>query len=149
MLKNKVPNHLAIILDGNGRWAKSKGLVRSIGHKVGANTAKDIISYVFDKEVKVLSLFCFSTEKYKIPHKTKHVINMQPIKLKTILSRENVFFLLELKNSKLAYFLASSELLKEFKKEAPRSISLLFSSNSSITNLLPHMAQYTSFSPYA
>ena len=47
MLKNKVPNHLAIILDGNGRWAKSKGLVRSIGHKVGANTAKDIISYVF------------------------------------------------------------------------------------------------------
>ena len=65
MLKNKVPNHLAIILDGNGRWAKSKGLVRSIGHKVGANTAKDIISYVFDKDVKVLSLFCFSTENWK------------------------------------------------------------------------------------
>ena len=65
MLKNKVPNHLAIILDGNGRWAKSKGLVRSIGHKVGAKTAKDIISYVFDKDVKVLSLFCFSTENWK------------------------------------------------------------------------------------
>ena len=65
MLKNKVPNHLAIILDGNGRWAKSKGLVRSIGHKVGANIAKDIISYVFDKDVKVLSLFCFSTENWK------------------------------------------------------------------------------------
>ena len=46
-----MPNHLAIILDGNGRWAKSKGLVRSIGHKVGAKTAKDIISYVFDKDV--------------------------------------------------------------------------------------------------
>ena len=42
MLKNKVPNHLAIILDGNGRWAKSKGLVRSIGHKVGAKTAKAV-----------------------------------------------------------------------------------------------------------
>ena len=65
MLKNKVPYHLAIILDGNGRWAKSKGLVRSIGHKVGAKTAKDIISYVFDKDVKVLSLFCFSTENWK------------------------------------------------------------------------------------
>lgn len=65
MFECKVPTHLAIILDGNGRWAKRKGLVRSIGHKVGAKTAKDIISYVFDKDVKVLSLFCFSTENWK------------------------------------------------------------------------------------
>lgn len=65
MFECKVPTHLAIILDGNGRWAKRKGLVRSIGHKVGAKTAKDIISYVFKKDVKVLSLFCFSTENWK------------------------------------------------------------------------------------
>lgn len=61
----KVPNHLAIILDGNGRWALKKGLVRSIGHKVGANTLKEIISYCYKVKVKYLSLFCFSTENWK------------------------------------------------------------------------------------
>lgn len=61
----KIPTHLAIILDGNGRWALKKGLARSIGHKVGADTLKEIISYAFSLNVKVLSLFCFSTENWK------------------------------------------------------------------------------------
>ena len=61
----KVPNHLAIILDGNGRWALSKGLSRSLGHTYGAKTLKEIISYAFSLNVKVLSLYCFSTENFK------------------------------------------------------------------------------------
>ena len=65
MFFNKVPTHLAIILDGNGRWALKKGLIRSLGHKQGAKVVKEVISYVFEQKVKVLSLFCFSTENWK------------------------------------------------------------------------------------
>ena len=61
----KIPTHLAIILDGNGRWALKQGLVRTLGHKAGAKVMKDIISYSFSLGVKVLSLFCFSTENWK------------------------------------------------------------------------------------
>lgn len=61
----KVPNHLAIILDGNGRWALKQGLVRTLGHKAGVKTMTDMIDYSFSLGVKVLSLFCFSTENWK------------------------------------------------------------------------------------
>lgn len=61
----KIPNHLAIILDGNGRWAVKKGLSRSIGHKVGANTMKEMITYSFSLGVKYLSLYCFSIDNFK------------------------------------------------------------------------------------
>ena len=63
--KMKIPTHLAIILDGNGRWALKKGLSRSIGHKVGAKTMKEIISYCFSLNVKFLSLYCFSIDNIK------------------------------------------------------------------------------------
>lgn len=61
----KVPIHLAIILDGNGRWALKNGFIRSIGHKYGANALKEIVSYSFELGVKYLSLYCFSTENWK------------------------------------------------------------------------------------
>lgn len=57
--------HLAIIMDGNGRWAIKKGLSRSIGHKKGADTLKRISKYIFEKDIKVLSVFAFSTENWK------------------------------------------------------------------------------------
>lgn len=61
----KIPDHLAIILDGNGRWALKQGLARTLGHKAGAKTMKDIVNYAFTLGVKVLSLYCFSTENWK------------------------------------------------------------------------------------
>ncbi len=61
----KIPTHLAIILDGNGRWALKQGLARTLGHKAGAKAMKDIVEYAFTLGVKVLSLFCFSTENWK------------------------------------------------------------------------------------
>lgn len=60
-----IPNHIAIILDGNGRWALSKGLSRLEGHDEGFKRAEEIAEYAFDKGVKVLSLFAFSTENFK------------------------------------------------------------------------------------
>ena len=63
--KMKIPTHLAIILDGNGRWALKKGFNRSFGHQIGANTMKEIISYCFSLNVKYLSLYCFSIDNLK------------------------------------------------------------------------------------
>lgn len=61
----KIPHHVAIIMDGNGRWAEKRGLKRTKGHQKGAETLKEISEYIFDKKVKILSVFAFSTENWK------------------------------------------------------------------------------------
>ena len=63
--KLKIPNHVAIILDGNGRWAKEKGLNRSKGHEAGFENLKKLSEYIFSKGTKVLSVYAFSTENFK------------------------------------------------------------------------------------
>lgn len=62
-----IPRHVAIIMDGNGRWAKSKGLPRIYGHKRGLDVAEKIIDCSLQKGIKYLSLFVFSTENWKRP----------------------------------------------------------------------------------
>ena len=51
----KIPRHLAIILDGNGRWALSQGQARTFGHKIGANTMKEMVNYAFSLGIEVIS----------------------------------------------------------------------------------------------
>lgn len=65
--KNKLPRHLAMIMDGNGRWASKKGLPRSVGHKEGAEAVKRIIADCLDINIPILTLFAFSTENWKRP----------------------------------------------------------------------------------
>ncbi len=65
MKDEKVPNHVGIIMDGNGRWATKRGLKRSEGHKAGYETIKELSKVVFKKGVKVLSIYAFSTENFK------------------------------------------------------------------------------------
>ena len=62
-----VPLHIAIIMDGNGRWAKNRGLARLHGHKKGLEVAEKIIDYSQALGVKYLSLYVFSTENWKRP----------------------------------------------------------------------------------
>lgn len=62
-----VPNHIAIIPDGNGRWAKKRGLPRSIGHREGSMTLKKIVIYCSKIGVKYLTIYAFSTENWKRP----------------------------------------------------------------------------------
>lgn len=64
-MEYKYPNHVAIIMDGNGRWAQKRGLKRTKGHQKGADVLKKISEYVYDKNIKVLSVFAFSTENWK------------------------------------------------------------------------------------
>lgn len=62
--KIKIPTHVGIILDGNGRWATSRGLVRSAGHKAGYENLRKLIKYVFSRGIKILSIYAFSTENF-------------------------------------------------------------------------------------
>ena len=61
----KIPNHVGIILDGNGRWAQNRGLNRSEGHKAGYDNLKKLSIHILGTGVKVLSLYVFSTENFK------------------------------------------------------------------------------------
>ena len=61
------PEHIAIILDGNGRWAKSKGMPRNYGHTVGAKNVENICKAANDLGVKYLTLYAFSTENWNRP----------------------------------------------------------------------------------
>mgnify|MGYP001059259380 FL=1 len=62
---NKIPNHVGIIMDGNGRWATRQGMKRTQGHLAGYNRLKKTAIYILDKGVKYLSVFAFSTENFK------------------------------------------------------------------------------------
>lgn len=73
----KIPNHVAIIVDGNGRWAKGKGLPRSMGHDAGFKRLKEITSYAFNKGIKVVSVYVFSTENFKrSKEEVDHLMNL-------------------------------------------------------------------------
>lgn len=65
--KSGVPRHIAIILDGNGRWAKKRGLPRTAGHAVGSETFRKIATYCRDIGVEYLTVYAFSTENWKRP----------------------------------------------------------------------------------
>lgn len=63
----EVPEHIAIIMDGNGRWARSKGNIRSFGHKAGVDSVRDITEASAQLGVKYLTLYAFSTENWQRP----------------------------------------------------------------------------------
>ncbi len=63
----KIPNHVAIILDGNGRWAKSKGMPRNYGHVQGAKTVETICEEAYRMGIQYLTVYAFSTENWNRP----------------------------------------------------------------------------------
>ena len=63
----KIPKHIAIIMDGNGRWAKKRNLPRTLGHAAGVEALRDIVKASSKIGVKVLTLYAFSTENWKRP----------------------------------------------------------------------------------
>ena len=65
MKNNNLPTHIAIIMDGNRRWAKSKGLPSAIGHKEGAKTLEKIVRYANKIGLKYITVYAFSTENWK------------------------------------------------------------------------------------
>jgi undecaprenyl diphosphate synthase len=64
---SRIPDHIAIIMDGNGRWAKKRGLPRIAGHKVGVSTVRSVVEDCANLGVKALTLYAFSAENWKRP----------------------------------------------------------------------------------
>tara|TARA_Y100000590_G_scaffold460995_1_gene621592 strand:+ start:366 stop:1082 length:717 start_codon:yes stop_codon:yes gene_type:complete len=64
---NNIPKHVAIIMDGNGRWANDRNLPRLAGHKEGVNTVREIVEIASEIEIETLTLFTFSSENWKRP----------------------------------------------------------------------------------
>ena len=67
ILKDRLPKHVAIIMDGNGRWAKQKGMLRVIGHENGTKSVRNVVEASAEIGIKHLTLYAFSTENWKRP----------------------------------------------------------------------------------
>lgn len=65
--KDKIPQHIAVVMDGNGRWAKKNGYLRAIGHKSGVKAVREVVQACDDLGVKYLTLYTFSTENWNRP----------------------------------------------------------------------------------
>lgn len=83
----EIPAHIAIIMDGNGRWAKKRGLPRAAGHKRGVDTVKEIVEACAEIGVKFLTLYTFSTENWKRPK--DEVSTLMRLLLKSLKDRVN------------------------------------------------------------
>ena len=70
----KVPKHVAIIMDGNGRWAKAKNMMRVQGHRAGAESVRDVVKAAGEFGVKYLTLYAFSVENWKRPKGEIHTL---------------------------------------------------------------------------
>lgn len=81
----RVPNHIAIIMDGNGRWAKEKGMPRTYGHKAGADTLRKILTSCGELGIKYLTVYAFSTENWK---RAKEEVETLMFLFKTYLKNE-------------------------------------------------------------
>ena len=96
ILKGHIPNHIAIIMDGNGRWARARALPRIAGHKEGINSVREITRVCGEIGVKHLTLYTFSTENWKRP--SSEVSALMNLLLRTIkeeiieLHKKNVRF---------------------------------------------------------
>ena len=114
--KDSIPEHIAIIMDGNGRWAKKRFLPRSFGHRAGVETIREIVKECNNLGVKYLTLYAFSTENWKRPKEEvnglmkllveylKNEVNelhKNNVRIKTIGDIEKLpeFAILELKNA--------------------------------------------------
>ena len=82
ILNNNIPDHIAIIMDGNGRWAKEKNLPRLAGHNEGINSVREIVRICGEIEVKYLTLYTFSNENWLRP--SKEVSAIMSLLMKTI-----------------------------------------------------------------
>lgn len=145
----KIPHHLGIILDGNRRWAKEKGLPSFEGHKKGLEVAKEVIQWCKEKGVKILTLFVFSTENWKRPkEEVSFLMNLaksaltqdfrkfskEGIKVKIIGQKEKI-------SKPLQGAIRSIEETTKDNKEMTLNLALSYGGRSEITQALVNIIQ--------
>ena len=126
-MEKNIPQHIAIIMDGNGRWAKKRGLARSFGHMEGAKSLRRALEYFTEIGVKYLTVYAFSTENWSRPK--DEVSTLMKLFLKYIKSeRKNMmknkirFFVSGRKNNIPEKLLNEIEKLKEETKNNDKII---------------------------
>ncbi|WP_169942828.1 polyprenyl diphosphate synthase [Campylobacter sp. RM15925] len=103
--------HLAIIMDGNGRWAKKQGFMRTKGHESGAKVVEDVCGFCIEKEIEILSLYAFSTENWKRPE--NEVKFLMDLLLKFLISKREIFVKHDIKFKSIGDISAFNARLKE------------------------------------
>jgi undecaprenyl diphosphate synthase len=109
---NNTPKHVAIIMDGNGRWAKKQGMARVFGHKNGVKAVRETIEAAAEINIKVLTLYAFSTENWKRPK--KEVDTLMSLLVRSL---KNEFKTLQKNNIKLQCIGNIDSLPEKAKKE--------------------------------
>lgn len=80
--KKPLPKHIALILDGNGRWANKRGLPRNLGHKAGAENLYKIVKYAYEIGIKAVTVFAFSTENWNRPEEEVNYLMQEALRFK-------------------------------------------------------------------
>ena len=137
-------NHVAIIMDGNGRWGLKKKKSRNLGHKAGLNTVEHIIKHTIKNKIKFLTLYAFSTENWKRPQKEiiflfnllqnflkkkTNTLNKQGIKLKIIGDKKSF-------SNKLKKTLINSEKITKNNKNLQINLALNYGAKHEILNAI-------------
>ena len=125
---NRIPRHIAIIMDGNGRWAKARGLERSMGHQEGAQTVRDITEAAAKVGVKYLTLYTFSTENWNRP--SNEVAALMALIIESL--EEELF----MKNNVRLRIIGDRSRLPEFVQKALERCEYNTAANSGMTMVL-------------
>jgi undecaprenyl diphosphate synthase len=138
----KTPKHIAIIMDGNGRWGLIKKKNRNFGHKKGLKVIENIINFLLGSEIKILTLFAFSTENWKRPKKEidylffllkyflenkLEKLNKKKIRIKFIGSKKEI-------NKFLIKKMSNAEKITKFNNKLLVNIALNYGSKDEIIN---------------
>jgi len=127
---HKIPKHVAIIMDGNGRWAKQQGLMRVFGHRSGVKTVKQTIDAASEIGVEVLTLYAFSTENWSRPKtEVKALMNLLVSSLKDELDT------FQKNNIRLQTIGQTENLPKKAQKQLKEVIELTKNNTSMVLNL--------------
>ena len=127
---HKTPKHVAIIMDGNGRWAKQKGMLRVFGHRNGVKAVKQTVEAAAEIGIKVLTLYAFSTENWSRPK--SEVKALMKILVSSLKDELETF---QKNNIKLITIGQTQNLPKKAQKELQEVIELTKNNNKMVLNL--------------
>lgn len=128
--KSKLPRHIAIIMDGNGRWAQKRGMPRTAGHRAGIKTVKKVIEFCSQLGIEYLTLYAFSTENWKRPEREVNAL----FKLLVYYLRREIDELDE-NNVRLNFIGDISSFDKDIRSEIDRAKAALADNDGLIVNL--------------
>ncbi len=127
---HRIPKHVAVIMDGNGRWAKQKGMLRIFGHRKGVNAVRETVTAAAEIGVEVLTLYAFSTENWNRPKtEIKALMNI------LVSSLRNEMNLFQEKDINLQTIGTTENLPKKAQKQLKEVIELTKKNTSMVLNL--------------